>query len=415
VGPGISPLDEELELTGSGYSPWLEECLVRLGTWLPFEQVPEALGFLARVTVSAETARRLTEAAGAAQVAVDAAEVERLERENPASPAGPAVLQVSVDGAMVPLVGGDWAEVKTVALGRVEQAATPAGPRFVRTTELSYFSRLATAEELRRAAWPELYRRGIETAGEVCAVMDGAEWLPGFVRPFRADALWILDFPHAAEYVSAAAQAVFGAGTAATSEWLGVQLHELKHGAPERVLAAVAALPVERAALPAEAAVQRATTLTYLSKRRAQIRYADFRAAGYPIGSGIVESANKLVVEARLKGSGMRWARPHVNPLVALRSVACSDRWAAAWPPILAHLRRQARDRAAARRAARPAPPPRISPTAPLAPLPATPRPIPPPGPALPPPPPRPKTIVNGRPTRDHPWKRTPACSPRSA
>jgi hypothetical protein len=377
--------------------------------------VPEALGFLARVKVSAETARRLTEAAGAAQVAVDAAEVERLERENPASPAGPAVLQVSVDGAMVPLVGGEWAEVRTVALGRVLRADTAAGPRFARTTELSYFSRLATAEELRRAAWPELYRRGIETAGDVCAVMDGAEWLPGFLRVFRPDALWILDFPHAAEYVSAAAQAVFGAGTAATSEWLGAQLHELKHGDPERVLAAVAALPVERAALPAEAAAQRATTLTYLGKRRAQICYAAFRAAGYPIGSGIVESANKLVVEARLKGSGMRWARHNVNPLVALRSVACSDRWAEAWPAIIARLRRQARDRAAARQAARPAPPPRISPAIPLTPLPTPPPAPPPPAPALAPPPPRPKTIVNGRPTAGHPWKRAPACSPRSA
>jgi hypothetical protein len=413
VGPGIFPLDEELDLTGSSYSPWLEECLVRLGTWLPFEQGPEALRFLAQVEVSAETVRRLTEAAGAAQVAIAEAEVERLERENPASPPGPALLQVSVDGAMVPLVGGEWAEVRTVALGRIRQAETAAGPRFARTTDLSYFARLATAEELRRAAWPELYRRGIETAGIVCAVLDGAEWLPGFVRVFRPDAVWILDFPHAAEYLSAAAQAVFGAGTAATSEWLGQQLHELKHGDPERVLAAVAALPVERAALPAEAATQRATTLTYLSKRRAQIRYADFQAAGYPIGSGIVESANKLVVEARLKGSGMHWARHNVNPLVALRSVACSDRWAEAWPRIVAHLRRQARARAMARRAARPAPPPRLSSAVPLGPLPAPAR-----SPALrspvsTPPPPRPKTIINGRPTADHPWKRARACSPR--
>jgi hypothetical protein len=419
VGPGIFPLDEELELTGSGYSPWLEECLVRLGTWLPFEQAPGALRFLARVEVSAETVRRLTEAAGAAQVAVDEADVERLERDNPASPPGPALLQVSVDGALVPLVGGDWAEVRTVALGRVLQTTTAAGPRFVRTTDLSYFSRLATAEELRRAAWPELYRRGIETAETVCAVQDGADWLQSFVSVFRPDAVRILDFPHAAEYLSAAAQAVFGAGTAATSEWLGRQLHEFKHGDPERVLAAVAALPVERAALPAEATTQRATTLTYLSKRRAQIRYADFQAAGYPIGSGLVESANKLVVEARLKGSGMRWARPNVNPLVALRSVACSDRWAEAWPRLSAHLRRQARARATARRTARrtarPTPPPRISPAAPLAPFPAAPPSMAPPAPATVPPPPRPKTIVNGRPTADHPWKRARACSSRPA
>lgn len=115
----FSPLAEELELTGSSYSPGLEECLVRLGTWLPFEPGPQALRFLAWVAVSAETLRRLTEAAGAAPVAIDAAEVERLERDNPRSPPGPALLPVSVDGAMVPLVGGEWAEVRTVALGRI--------------------------------------------------------------------------------------------------------------------------------------------------------------------------------------------------------------------------------------------------------------------------------------------------------
>jgi hypothetical protein len=34
--------------------------------------------------------------------------------------------------------------------------------------------------------------------------------------------------------------------------------------------------------------------------------YAAFGEQGYPIGSGSVESANKLVVESRMKGAGMR-------------------------------------------------------------------------------------------------------------
>jgi hypothetical protein len=67
-------------------------------------------------------------------------------------------------------------------------------------------------------------------------------------------------------------------------------------------------------------------SLAYLEKRRAMITYAQFQAQGYPIGSGSVESANKLVVESRLKGAGMPWARPPVNPLVALHAMACSDR-----------------------------------------------------------------------------------------
>ena len=67
---------------------------------------------------------------------------------------------------------------------------------------------------------------------------------------------------------------------------------------------------------------------------RAAAEAAEFDAAGYPVGSGMVESANKLVVEARLKGSGMHWARANVNPLLALRSAICSGRWPEVWPRI---------------------------------------------------------------------------------
>jgi hypothetical protein len=62
------------------------------------------------------------------------------------------------------------------------------------------------------------------------------------------------------------------------------------------------------------------------------------RASAHPQarpGSGSTESANKLVVDARLKSTDMHWA--HVDPLVALRTIACADRWAEAWPRITLH------------------------------------------------------------------------------
>src|SRR5512137_2183619 len=80
------------------------------------------------------------------------------------------------------------------------------------------------------------------------------------------------------------------------------------------------------------------------------MQYPAFLAAGWPIGDGAVESGNKLVVEARLKGSGMHWARPHVDPMVALRNIACNDRWEEAWPQITCELRRQAAQRRVERR-----------------------------------------------------------------
>jgi hypothetical protein len=104
--------------------------------------------------------------------------------------------------------------------------------------------------------------------------------------------------------LASAAHAVYGPGTSEASEWLGIQLHELKHGDPAAVLAAVRGLPACSHSDPEQAVQIRDGVLNYLEKRRPQLNYAQFQAAGYPISSGIVESANKLVVEARLK---RRW------------------------------------------------------------------------------------------------------------
>lgn len=329
MGTVFSPLDEELALLPGSLSPRLVESIARLGTWMPFERVPDALAFFAGVGVSTETVRRLTERMGMAVVAVEDAGVVPVAHTEPAVSAGPAVPQLSADGAMVPLVGGVWAEVKTLAVGTVVPAPPNDDGIVAQTVDLSYFSRLAEAERFSHLATSETRRRGTETAGVVCAVMDGAEWLQSFIDLQRPDAVRILDFPHAAALICSAAHAALGKATSEAREWLGRQLHDLKHGDPDRVIVAVAALPVETAASPTDAAAVREATVNYLTKRRPQRAYADFRAAGYPIGSGIVESANKLVVEARLKGSGMHWARANVTPMVALRAVACSDRWAA--------------------------------------------------------------------------------------
>jgi hypothetical protein len=58
-----------------------------------------------------------------------------------------------------------------------------------------------------------------------------------------------------------------------------------------------------------------------------------------------VESGNKLVVEARLKGSGMHWAEGHVNSMLAIRNIICSDRWKEEWPKIEDRLCEQTRMR----------------------------------------------------------------------
>jgi len=318
-------------------SPRLQEQLVRLGTWMPFGRAAEMLAAFTGVVVSEPTARRQTEEAGAAYVVLQTAEMERLEKELPPSPPGPEKQLLSVDGAMVPLVHGEWAEVKTVAIGVIEKPVFENGEWVVHTRELSYFSRLADAETFARLALVETHRRGVERAGKVAAVTDGAEWEQGFTDFHRADAERILDFTHGKDYVQGMGEAVWGEGSAEVKEWLPGMLHRLKHDGPAEVLAELTALTQAHPGIPLLAG-----HLAYLKKREGHMQYPSYQAQGLPIGSGAIESGNKLVIEARLKGAGMHWAREHVNPIVALRDVVCSDRWEEAWPQIADYLRCEA-------------------------------------------------------------------------
>lgn len=378
--PGFSPLDEELELLPGSLSPDLHACVVRLGAMLPFGQVGPLVAMMGKVTISASMVRCLTEQAGAALVAVEEAAVAEIERTLPPSPAGADHQQVSVDGAMVPVLGGEWREAKTLVVGQL--SATQPG----KAEELSYFSRIQHIEPFTRLATGELHRRGTFAAPVVVGVVDGASWCQSFLDHHLPRAVRVLDYPHAMEHLGQAAQAVFGAGTAPCSEWLGVQTQTLLHGDPQVALDAVAALPAQTAA---EVTI-RDKVHAYLQPRLAQMAYASFAAQGFPIGSGIVESANKLVVEARLKGAGMHWAEANVDPMLALRCVIGGKRWEQVWPQISQHRRVCARRSKPRMPSSDPHPVPAAAQT-------EMPR-------ILPQPTPRVRTMVNGKPTKDHPW-----------
>jgi hypothetical protein len=340
VGKGFFPLDEELELLPGVLTPHGHECLVRLASWMPFEKATELLADFMGIGVSEIVSQKYAEAAGAAYEQLQNEEVERLEREAPLAEKGGEKLQISVDGAMVPLLHGIWGEVRTLVIGDVQPVVEERGERVVHTHNLSYFSRKVNAEEFQRLALVEIHRRGVEHAPEVAAIVDGADWEQGFIDYHCPGATRILDFPHAGEHVNGIGEYLYGEHTPESQAWLGECLHRLKQEGPDKLLREFQILQQH---YPEAQAIS--GNLAYLKKRKDQMHYPLFQAQGWPIGSGIVESGNKLVVEARLKGAGMHWADCHVNPMLALRNIICSDRWKSEWPQIEARLRQQARQR----------------------------------------------------------------------
>lgn len=384
MGPSFSPLAEALDLGPSGYSPWLVDGAARLGAHDAFAPAAALLAHFTGVTMSAATLRRQTVATGTTmrQLELDGVAAAWTGADRPDPPA-PEPLQVSIDGSMVHLRDEGWREVKVAAIGE----RRPDAP----LTALSYTATLGDAATFGHEALGELTRRGVPAATDVVAVNDGASWIQEVLDLHCPQAGRVLDFAHAAGYLAPAAQAAFGEGTDAALAWFGTQRHELRHGDPDRVLAALGELPMS---------AERTTAQAYLTARRTQIAYQDFVARGWPIGSGCVESAHKGIVQARLKGRGMRWSRPVAAGMLALRVVTANDRWDAMRAQVGSHQRAAQQARTAARCAHRLAA--RQPPAAPAVPAP-TPAPS-----ASSPPPPAPaqrKLVQDGKPTAEHIWR----------
>lgn len=405
VGRVFFPLDEELALLPGSLTPKYQEHLAHLGSWMPFERAREMLHSLLGIQISEPTARRGTERAGAlyearqtrqSQEPVAHCPVETTEKKQ----------VFSTDGAYVPLVAGQWAEVRTVVIGEVKPASSAADE--VQTDHLSYFSRMTDAVSFGDLAEVEMRRRGVSQAQAVCAVTDGADWIQGFIDLHRSDAVRILDFPHAAEHLSLLVEALLQANVRLPANAFERSIHILKHRGPGLLLRWCDRLP---ASLTQQETVQK--HLQYFRKRIPLMQYPLYLRQGWPIGSGMVESANKVVVQARLKGAGMHWEPSHVNPMLALRTAVCSERWDEGWQEMLqerhtqlASLRQQ---HASARFKSsfsslmllllrfRPPPPP------PKPPLSSAPQRV------------EPAATLPGssRPSAHHIWKRTPVCRPK--
>ena len=139
-----------------------------------------------------------------------------------------------------------------------------------------------------------------------------------FDQRFQPYALGVLDFYHAAQNVWSGVKIWLDGRTSLCQDWFTDARHRLGHGQADDVLAdikAAAALP----GLP-EAAQQSLTKLfNYLDKHRDHSQYHKLKEMGFPIGSGLVESTCKWLIQQRFQGVGMPWSEDGFNHLLHLR------------------------------------------------------------------------------------------------
>lgn len=418
AGTVFSPLDAELGLLPNHrFSPQVEVLAARLGSTVDFAEATALLDLAVGVPMGATTLRRCTYAAGTAALAVEAAALAQVMQTPARAAQPPAVLQVSLDATKVPLVGGGWTDVKLAVFADLTPGPPhdDGAPTLVPQTT-SYVARWEPAAQFGQTITLEAQRRGIDEAAVVVSPNDGAEWIQGNLDLIAPQAIRVLDFPHAVEHLGVLAALVYGEGSAEAGRWVAAHRQVLHEQGGDDLFAALVACqtqgPCPSALVDAEGRTPQERLereVTYFTSRASQLAYPTFRQHGYPSGSGAVESGHKVVIGMRFKGAGQHWASPHLNPLLVLRCASCNDRWAATWT---AAWTRQGQDARQAhyiaqqqRRAAR------LTLLSALSPLPPAASPAARPAtttayqPVAPSSTPRPKLVVDGRPTADHPWR----------
>ncbi len=299
----------------------LGRLLAIAGVDIAFERARRKIKEFLLVEVSDNTIRKQTQLMGEKQAHIEAQWIQDShdetwlqDRERTIGNV-PDRLYGSMDGAQVP-IGEEWRELKTLSWYRV---AGVYGQEQQKAQEISYHTEIAPAQDFGRLLWATGVKRLADKAKELIFVCDGAAWIWKLVSHYFPDAVQIVDWYHACEYLTPIAGAVFSKEDEC-QKWLQKVKDWLWYGHIKKVIRAcqqylhhpLAADPVQRA-------------VTYFTNNQHRMDYAAFRKKGYWIGSGTVESACKQIATARLKIAGARWALSGAVATAKARAAWLSD------------------------------------------------------------------------------------------
>jgi hypothetical protein len=183
----------------------------------------------------------------------------------------------------------------------------------------------------------EAERRGVRQAMQILALCDGGNWIDPLLTAFFGILVRIIDWFHASEHLWDCARAAYGAGTAQAAMWAEHWEAWLWDGKVERVIEALAAEsarlgPPQKGDGPQHPRRILAQNVGYFTKHRDHMRYPEYRAKGWPIGSGVTEAAVKQF-NKRVKGTEQFWLKERVEPILMLRALWISqdERWRKHW------------------------------------------------------------------------------------
>ncbi len=212
-----------------------------------------------------------------------------------------------------------WQEVKVGIVARLGQRITKTGKKVSVLVRRRLVAVLGSIDDFKPRIWLASVKEGMLEARTVVWLSDGGRcfWRL-FNNQFSRYAQGILDFYHAAQNIWKGARALFDGRTKKARQWFAWARRRLRLGKATEVLDEIKdALSPED--LPDSARKTLENLVAYLEGHSDHISYDRYKKLGLPIGSGMVESVCKWLIQQRFKCVGMRWSVNGFNHLLHLR------------------------------------------------------------------------------------------------
>jgi len=325
-GQTFCPLEWNCQLSFGSATPRLAEVVSFKLASQTAGEVEQDLAQCQGLTLSDTYLRSLGEQVG--QLAVEKAQSWQLTSPTPAAPV--ATIATGVDGTTMPVVGEAYKEAMCGTIAVYDAEGTRLHTEYLGTMpeagKATFVAQVTSRVAQVLARYP--------TAQHMC-LGDGARWNWDFFSTHYPGAIWVLDFYHAATHLHTAAELIFGAGAAAEAYYTRWRTALLEEANGVAALLRSLIYYRNRATLPPRTVLALETELNYFRTHTAEMQYADFHAAGLPIGSGVTEAACKELLKARFCRSGMRWKRATGAPILQLRAIRLSQHWDSFWAKVM--------------------------------------------------------------------------------
>jgi hypothetical protein len=187
-------------------------------------------------------------------------------------------------------------------------------------------------EEILTSLYLLACRCGYRQAREKIFTTDGCDWCWEVIASHFGDAVGIVDWYHVSEHVWTAAHALHPAEQDAASRWAGDALQILRTQDGTRL---VGWLSDQRGSRRGGKLAALTALLKYLQRRLERLDYLAYRAAGWQIGTGMIECTAKQLVGLRLKGPGRNWSEAGALAVTALVAQDLTQHWHTFWQSLV--------------------------------------------------------------------------------